>query len=81
MNTVAAADGRGQNHRRLPVGQDTAVERPEPVVNEQTPGGPPHTVAAIDVGSHAIRMEVAEVAPDGRIRVIEVLQRAVPDTS
>lgn len=33
-------------------------------------------VAAIDVGSNALRMVVAEVAPDGRIEVLERLQRA-----
>lgn len=35
------------------------------------------TVAAIDVGSNAVRMAVAEVAPDGHIEVLERLQRAV----
>jgi len=35
------------------------------------------TVAAIDVGSNALRMVIAEVAPDGRIEILERLQRAV----
>jgi len=35
------------------------------------------TVAAIDVGSNAVRMVIAEVLPDGRIEVLERLQRAV----
>jgi exopolyphosphatase/guanosine-5'-triphosphate,3'-diphosphate pyrophosphatase len=35
------------------------------------------TVAAIDVGSNAIRMVIAEVLPDGQIEVLERLQRAV----
>ena len=35
------------------------------------------TVGAIDVGSNAIRMVVAEVLPDGRIEVLEQLHRAV----
>src|SRR4030042_192603 len=35
------------------------------------------TVAAIDVGSNALRMVIAEVAPDGRIEIVERLQRAV----
>jgi len=34
-------------------------------------------VAAIDVGANSIRMEVAEVAPDGGIKVLEKLQRTV----
>ena len=34
-------------------------------------------VAAIDVGSNAVRMVIAEVAPDGRIEILERLQRAV----
>ena len=35
------------------------------------------TVAAIDVGANSIRMVIAEVLPDGRIEVLERLQRAV----
>ncbi len=35
------------------------------------------TVAAIDVGSNSLRMVIAEVLPDGRINVLERLQRAV----
>ena len=35
------------------------------------------TVAAIDVGSNALRMVIAQVDPDGHIEVIERLQRAV----
>lgn len=35
------------------------------------------TVAAIDVGSNALRMVVAEVLPDGRISLLERLHRAV----
>ena len=35
------------------------------------------TVAAIDVGSNAIRLAIAEVLPDGRIEVLERLRRAV----
>lgn len=35
------------------------------------------TVAAIDVGANSLRMVVAEVLPDGRIEVLERLQRAV----
>jgi len=37
----------------------------------------PRTVAVIDVGSNAIRMEVAQVLPDGQIEVLERTQRAV----
>ena len=35
------------------------------------------TVAAIDVGANALRMVIAEVFSDGRIEVLERLQRAV----
>ncbi len=35
------------------------------------------TVAAIDVGANALRMVIAEVFSDGRIEVLEQLQRAV----
>ncbi|MGW8255873.1 MAG: Ppx/GppA phosphatase family protein [Thermoguttaceae bacterium] len=35
------------------------------------------TVAAIDVGANSMRMEIAEVFNDGRIEVLERLQRAV----
>ncbi|MFZ5829304.1 MAG: exopolyphosphatase, partial [Planctomycetota bacterium] len=38
---------------------------------------PVKTVAAIDIGSNAIRMVLAEVAPDGHVEVLERLQRAV----
>ena len=34
-------------------------------------------VAAIDIGANAIRMELAEVVPDGPVRTLERLQRAV----
>ena len=37
---------------------------------------PVKTVAAIDVGSNALRMEIGEVLPDGEVRVIDQLQRA-----
>ena len=35
------------------------------------------TVAAIDVGSNSLRLVIAEVLADGRIEVLERLQRAV----
>src|SRR3989304_4901951 len=35
------------------------------------------TVAAIDVGSNALRMVIAQVSPEGQIDVVERLQRAV----
>ena len=46
------------------------------VPSPRQPGAAPETVAAIDVGSNSIRMAVAEVLDDGRIEVIERLQRA-----
>ncbi len=38
---------------------------------------PTNTVAAIDIGSNAIRMVIAEVLPDGGIEPLERLQRAI----
>jgi exopolyphosphatase/guanosine-5'-triphosphate,3'-diphosphate pyrophosphatase len=34
-------------------------------------------VAAIDIGANALRMVIAEVLPDGRVEILERLQRAV----
>ncbi len=36
-----------------------------------------HTVAAVDIGTNALRMVIAEVTPDGRTEVLERLQRSV----
>ena len=35
------------------------------------------TIAAVDIGSNSIRMALAEVSPDGKIKVLERVQRAV----
>jgi exopolyphosphatase/guanosine-5'-triphosphate,3'-diphosphate pyrophosphatase len=35
------------------------------------------TVGAIDIGSNSLRMAIAEVLPDGRLEMLEQLQRAV----
>ena len=46
--------------------------------NEQKPSDKTaKTVAAIDVGANSLRMVIAEVLSDGRIEVLERLQRAV----
>ncbi len=37
----------------------------------------PVLIAAIDVGSSAIRMEIAEIRPDATFRVLESLSKAV----
>jgi exopolyphosphatase/guanosine-5'-triphosphate,3'-diphosphate pyrophosphatase len=39
--------------------------------------GVPEILAVIDIGSNSIRMEVAQLLPDGRLEVLERLQRAV----
>lgn len=44
---------------------------------EQNPIPPAKTVAAVDIGANSLRMVIAEVAGDGRIEVLERLQRAV----
>jgi exopolyphosphatase/guanosine-5'-triphosphate,3'-diphosphate pyrophosphatase len=49
----------------------------EPTEGSQPAPAAAKTVAAIDVGSNSLRMVVAEVRPDGRIEVLERLQRAV----
>jgi exopolyphosphatase/pppGpp-phosphohydrolase len=43
--------------------------------NQQTPGA--RTFGAIDIGSNSIRMAIAQAMPDGRIEVLERLQRGV----
>jgi exopolyphosphatase/guanosine-5'-triphosphate,3'-diphosphate pyrophosphatase len=46
--------------------------------NEQKPNpNAAQTVAAIDIGANSLRMVIAEVFSDGRIEVLERLQRAV----
>jgi len=57
---------RADHEQSAAVSQDTLADG-EPQVK---------TVAAIDVGSNAIRMVLAEVLPDGQITVLEQLQRA-----
>ena len=47
------------------------------------PGAPPaaardRTLAVIDIGSTAVRLEIAEVGPDGRLRTLDQLQKPVP---
>ncbi len=49
----------------------------EPSNHQPEAGATAKTVAAIDVGSNALRLVVAQVLPDGRIEVLEQLQRAV----
>jgi exopolyphosphatase / guanosine-5'-triphosphate,3'-diphosphate pyrophosphatase len=39
--------------------------------------GVPEVLAVIDIGSNAIRMVIAQLLPDGRLEVLERLQRAV----
>jgi exopolyphosphatase/guanosine-5'-triphosphate,3'-diphosphate pyrophosphatase len=46
-------------------------------INQSEDSAAAKTVAAIDVGSNAIRMAIAQVLPDGRVEVLERLQRAV----
>ena len=49
----------------------------EPSENAPEAAAAAKTVAAIDVGSNALRMVIAEVLPDGRFEVLERLHRAV----
>jgi exopolyphosphatase/guanosine-5'-triphosphate,3'-diphosphate pyrophosphatase len=48
---------------------------PNESLPQQTAGA--KTAAAIDIGSNAVRMVIAQVLADGRVEVIEPLQRAV----
>ena len=43
--------------------------------SQQTPGV--RTFGAIDIGSNSIRMVIAQAMPDGRIEILERLQRGV----
>lgn len=52
----------------------TPESRPE---SRKDPGPEAQTIAAIDVGSNAIRMAVAEVLPDGLVEVLEQLQQGI----
>ncbi|MBN1393972.1 MAG: Ppx/GppA family phosphatase [Pirellulales bacterium] len=49
----------------------------EPLSDQSDDAEPIKIVAAIDVGANALRMVVAEVFADGRIELLERLQRAV----
>lgn len=49
----------------------------EPQTSQSPDNAPAKIVAAVDIGANALRMVVAEVFPDGRIEVLERLQRAV----
>lgn len=49
----------------------------EPTLTKSTGDITAKTVAAIDVGANALRMVIAEVFSDGRIEVLERLQRAI----
>jgi len=53
------------------------TQRTRPEQSTPTPSEKARIVAAIDVGSNALRMVIAEVLADGRIEVLERLQRAV----
>ena len=59
----------------------TSSKKPvEPASSEARPAGaatPLRVAAVIDVGSTAIRMEVAELRPDGSFRVLDSLQQPV----
>lgn len=53
---------------------------PPPAPADPRPGGPampPRVAAVIDVGSTAVRLEVAELAPGGAVRVLDSLQQPV----
>lgn len=51
---------------------NSTSNRPDSAVTEET-----RPVAVIDVGSSSIRMEVAEIGPDGAVRSLEALQHPV----
>ena len=52
----------------------SAEIRPE---GRKDPGPEVQTIAAVDIGSNAIRMAVAEVMPDGSVEVLEQLQQGI----
>lgn len=53
-----------------PLPENQAITKPESTAAAKT-------VAAIDIGSNALRMAIAQVLPNGRVEVLERLQRAV----
>lgn len=53
------------------------IARMDPNTNTTSLPMTAKNVAAIDVGANSLRMVIAEVFPDGRIEVLERLQRAV----
>lgn len=56
-----------QNHK------ETVVIAPK---NDALPGKP-RQVAILDVGARAIRLDIAEIIPDGQMRLLDSLQQAV----
>ena len=52
----------------------------DPTPNPAAPASPARgrTLAVIDIGSTSVRMEIAEVAPDGALRTLDRLQKPVP---
>ena len=38
---------------------------------------PNNLLAAIDIGASAIRMDIAEVAPEGKLRILDTLKKGV----
>lgn len=55
--------------------EETFAVKPDSRVEPPAPTD--RTIAAIDIGSNAVRMVIAQVEPDGRIEVLERFQRAV----
>jgi len=47
-----------------------------PPLSESDPRARARQVAIIDIGARAIRLDIAEIHPDGRMRLLESLQRA-----
>jgi exopolyphosphatase / guanosine-5'-triphosphate,3'-diphosphate pyrophosphatase len=60
---------------------DGRTEGLAPTLERETPtptaAPPSRLVAAIDIGANSLRMAIAEVMPDGRLEIVDQLQRAV----
>lgn len=54
------------------------TREPGPRPIPPAPEAGPRTVAVVDIGASAIRLAVAQIHPDGAVRRLENLQRAVP---
>lgn len=59
------------------VSRESPVMNLDPTASRPEPANPPEVVAVIDIGASSIRMQIAEISGDGRVRKLESLSQAV----